>query len=93
LSAASQYERALTSVRVREGMARRKAEGVHLGRRTELPTEVLGRIVASRAERQSLQFIADGLNADGVPTAHGGAKWHPSTVKAVLGSAAALALI
>jgi len=31
--------------------------------------------------------IAEELNRDLVPTAHGGAKWYPSTVRAVLASA------
>lgn len=89
LSAAAEYERALTAARVREGMARRRAEGVHLGRRSELPEDVVRRIVTDRAAGASLRAIADALNAEGVPTAHGGARWHASTVKAVLESAAA----
>ena len=31
-----------------------------------------------------MQAIADLLNAEGVPTAYGGAKWWPSTVGKVL---------
>ena len=31
-----------------------------------------------------LQAIADQLNGEGVPTAHGGARWWPSTVGKVL---------
>lgn len=34
-----------------------------------------------------LTTIANGLNADGVPTGQGGACWYPSTVRAVLGYA------
>jgi len=46
--------------------------------------------VAKRNARErrrggSLREIADGLNGDRVSTAHGGEKWHASTVKAVLG--------
>ena len=33
----------------------------------------------------SLRQIADRLNADGTPTAHGGARWWASTVRSVLG--------
>jgi hypothetical protein len=36
----------------------------------------------------TLAAIADALNADSVPTARGGARWYPSTVKRVLESAA-----
>ena len=35
--------------------------------------------------------LARQLNAEGVPTAHGGTKWYPSTVRAVDMSAAAVA--
>jgi hypothetical protein len=46
------------------------------------------RIVAERDSGWSLRAIADGLNVKGVPTAHGGARWHASTVRAVLASQA-----
>jgi Recombinase len=48
---------------------------------------VVARIVAERQTGASLRVIADGLNADGVATAQGGARWHASTVRAVLSSA------
>lgn len=34
----------------------------------------------------TLAAIAKRLNHDGVATAHGGAQWHASTVRAVLGA-------
>lgn len=46
---------------------------------------VIARIKAEHAARRSLRRIADGLNADAVPTKRGGA-WHASTVRAVLGN-------
>ena len=49
--------------------------------------EVSQRIVSERAAGRTLAAIADGLNAEGVPTARNGARWYPSTVKAVLISA------
>lgn len=46
----------------------------------------LGARIASMRERGlSLQAIADALNADGVPTPRGGARWRPSSVQAALG--------
>jgi hypothetical protein len=45
------------------------------------------RIVAERADGATIRAIAAGLNEDRVPTAHGGARWWPSTVAAVLKSA------
>ena len=49
-----------------------------------MPPEVVGRIIGERASGESLRTIAAGLNGDRVSTAQGGAKWHASTVKAVL---------
>jgi hypothetical protein len=43
------------------------------------------RINLMREQGQSLQAIADALNADGVPTQRGGAQWRPSSVQAALG--------
>jgi DNA invertase Pin-like site-specific DNA recombinase len=46
----------------------------------------LGARIANMRERGlSLQAIADALNADGVPTPRGGARWRPSSVQAALG--------
>ena len=63
------------------------AAGVRLGRPRELPDGVVDRISTTRREGKSLRAIAASLNDDGVPTAHGGAGWHASTVRAVLASA------
>jgi Resolvase, N terminal domain/Recombinase len=44
-----------------------------------------GRIAALRERGLSLQAIADTLNAEGVPTPRGGARWRPSSVQSALG--------
>src|SRR5829696_4485704 len=64
-----------------------------VGRQPMLPDGVVKRIVAEHNVGKSLGQIARDLNADGVPTAHGGAQWWPSTVRVVLrgGVAARLA--
>ena len=49
-----------------------------------MPENVRSRIERERAKGKSLSAIAAGLNAWGVPTAHGGARWHASTVRKVL---------
>ena len=43
-------------------------------------------IETMRKRGVSIRGIADRLNADGVPTAHGGARWHRSIVQKVLGA-------
>lgn len=62
----------------------------HLGRKRkrQLPAETVERIRAERAGGASMAKIATGLNEDDVATSQGGAKWYPSTVKAVLDSMA-----
>jgi peptidoglycan hydrolase-like protein with peptidoglycan-binding domain/DNA invertase Pin-like site-specific DNA recombinase len=54
-----------------------------------LPVEDVGalkqRIVDMRESGMTLQAIADVLNAEGVPTLRGGAKWRPSSVQSAAG--------
>lgn len=92
LAAAAEYERDLIGVRTREGMAQRRAEGVHLGRPRTLSESVVRRIVAERASGRTLRAIAQGLTHDGAPTARGGAAWSISSIQGVLVSSSALRL-
>ncbi|MDG9674966.1 recombinase family protein [Micromonospora sp. DH14] len=86
MASAAQWERRIIGQRTREGLAAKKAAGVRLGRPASLPAEVRSRIITESAAGKSLAGIARELNADGVPTAQGGKKWYPSTVRAVLAS-------
>ena len=79
-------ERRLISQRTREALAVKKTQGVRLGRPSALPRDVVARIVAAKAGGASLRTIAAELAAEAIPTAQGGAKWHASTIKAVLDS-------
>jgi len=92
LAAAAQYERRLIGARTREGMAQRRAEGVHCGRPRTLPLDVVERIVRAREAGQTLRAIAEDLTAAGVPTARGGAAWRSSSVDGVLRSTTAAAV-
>lgn len=67
----AQYERRLIGQRTRDGLAIKRAHGVRLGRRSELPRQVVSRIVQERAEGRSLRAIADELNRTSVPTGQG----------------------
>lgn len=84
LACAAQYERDLISQRTREALAHKKSQGAALGRPRNVDDAVVAHIQQQRAQKKSLRAIAEQLNAEGVPTAQGGSKWHASTVSAVL---------
>ena len=86
LAAVAEMERNIIGERVRDTHAFRRAQGARLGRKVGLPEATRQRIALERASGLSLQAIANGLTADGVPTRKAGAKWHSSTVAAVLDS-------
>ena len=54
------------------------------GRRPSVPASIVERIERERAQGKSLGQIARDLTQAAVPTAHGGRRWWPSTVRAVL---------
>ena len=60
------------------------AHGGQPGRPAVLSAQLVGQIRAKREAGESLAQIARDLNDLGTPTAHGGARWWPSTVRAVL---------
>ena len=88
----SQYERRLISQRTRDALAAKRARGERLGAAPALPMEVTRRIIDERANGLTFQAIADGLMADGIPTARGKTRWFPATIKAVTISHNAAAL-
>ncbi len=91
LASFAQYERRLIGQPTRDALAIKRDQGVRLGRPRTLSEDVRARIVAERAAGRSLRAIAADLDVDGVPTAQGGARWYPSTVRAVLEAEAVLA--
>jgi DNA invertase Pin-like site-specific DNA recombinase len=80
----AQMERRLISERTKAALAAKKAQGVKLGRPPVVSDELRERIRKERARRLTLRAIAENLEADGVATAHGGSRWHASTVRALL---------
>ena len=84
----SQYERRLISQRTRDAVAAKRARGERLGAAPALPVEITRRIIAERREGRTVQAIAEGVMADGIPTARGKNRWFPATIKAVVTSVA-----
>lgn len=80
----AEQERLLISRRTRDALAAKRAQGVRLGRPSQLPEAVILRVLAERAAGVTLQAIADGLASDNVATAQGGSKWFPATVAKVI---------
>lgn len=83
MASAAQWERRIIGQRTREALAAKRAHGVRLGRPVTLAPDVVERIVTARAAGAGWSTIARDLDADAVPTAHGGARWYPSTVRAI----------
>lgn len=82
----SQWERTRISERTRHGLELARMNGRTVGRPAVADNPDLSqRIAAMRAEGMTLQAIADQLNAEGVPTVRGGAKWRHSSVQAAAG--------
>ena len=93
LATFAQFERRLISQRTREALAIRKGQGVRVGRPPVMPGEVVSRMQRERQKGLSYRTIAAGLNADHVPTAHGGREWHAATVRYALVGAPSAATV
>jgi hypothetical protein len=62
----------------------RRTRRAPVGRPPAVPSEVSERIRTEHATGRTLGQIARGLDADRIPTAQGGRRWWPSSVRAVL---------
>jgi DNA invertase Pin-like site-specific DNA recombinase len=91
LAQVAQLERELIGQRTREALQAARERGVVLGRPPSVSDLVRERIIEERKSGRSLRAIADGLNRDAVPTAHGGARWHASTIRSITMTVAASA--
>ena len=87
MSALAEMERGIIAERQKDVHKHRRDNGqvwgVDLGPKKRISEEVLNRIYAERAARQSMNGIARILNAEGIPAAYGG-KWSASSIKYVL---------
>jgi len=88
LAVFAQWERRVIGQRTKDGLAAKKAEGVILGRRRQLPDQDLQTVVATfvRCDR-NYTWTCEHLNRMQIATAQGGKRWYPSTVRAVILSA------
>jgi DNA invertase Pin-like site-specific DNA recombinase len=84
----AQYERRIISERTKAALQAAQARGTHVGRPSAVPPAIERRIVQARRDGQSVYAITQALNTDKVPTAHGGRRWHLSTVARILSRAA-----
>lgn len=86
LMAVAEWERDTIADRTRAGLASLRAQGKPTGRPAVADRpELAERIRAMRAEGLTMQAIADQLNAEGVATSRGAAKWRPSSVQSAVG--------
>jgi DNA invertase Pin-like site-specific DNA recombinase len=90
MASAAQWERRIIGQRTRDALAVKRAQGVRLGRPQMMAVELVARIRAAHGAGDGWSAVARQLNAEGVPTAHGGSRWYPSTVRAVVLSAEAV---
>jgi DNA invertase Pin-like site-specific DNA recombinase len=67
------------SARMRDFHAERRRQG--LRRRDAVPAEIADRILAMREQGLSYERIGQALDAEGIPTAIGGKRWWPMTVR------------
>jgi DNA invertase Pin-like site-specific DNA recombinase len=91
MASAAQWERRIIGQRTRDALAVKRSQGVRLGRPQMVPADLVARIRVAHRAGAGWSALARQLNAEGVPTAHGGTKWFPSTVRAVFLSAEAAA--
>jgi DNA invertase Pin-like site-specific DNA recombinase len=82
----AEWERETIAARTSAGLAAARADGKPIGPPavSDRP-ELVERIQKMRDSGMTLRAIAEALNAEGVPTARGGARWHPSSIQTVLG--------
>jgi DNA invertase Pin-like site-specific DNA recombinase len=84
MMAVAQWERRTIGERTKVVMAEKKRRGEKVGRPSAIPPELVRTIKAKAARGKGASAIARDLNEAGIPTARGGTRWYPSTVRYVL---------
>ena len=80
-AAVAQWERRVIGLRTKEALAVKRSQGVRLGRPPAVPANVLARIRDLRDSDLTYRQVADELAREGVPTPHGGPRWHANSVR------------
>jgi DNA invertase Pin-like site-specific DNA recombinase len=84
LAVFSQWERRMIGLRTKEALAVRRQQGVRLGRPPTVDAATRMRVRRMRSRGCSFATIAEKLNEERVPTAHGGKRWYPATVRSLV---------
>lgn len=88
MSAMAEMERGMISLRQKDVHKDRrdngKVWGVDLGPKSKVEEDTKAKILKLRSSGVSLRNIAEMLNSEAIPTAHGGKKWYASTVSSVI---------
>jgi DNA invertase Pin-like site-specific DNA recombinase len=84
MASAAQWERRIIGQRTRDALAVKRGQGQRLGRPSTIAPSVAARILDAHRSGAGWSAIARELNEDGTPTARGGDRWYPSTVRAIV---------
>jgi len=84
MASVARWERRIIGERTSAALRAAQARGVHVGRPNALSPDAELRLYELRAQGLSHVRVAEALNAERVPTAHGGKAWHSSTVARIL---------
>lgn len=88
LAVFAQFERRLIGQRTREALSVKRRQGIRLGRPPVVSADLVNRVRHERKRGVTYAAIAARLNDQATPTAHGGQKWHVSTIQSLLRRAA-----
>lgn len=87
MASVAEWERRVIGERTKAALAERRRAGVRIGRPRTMAPEAVARILELRTRGLSYARIAERLNTENMPTAHGG-RWHGRTVFNVVASTA-----
>jgi hypothetical protein len=87
IASVAQWERGVISERTRAALAQLRLQGRPTGRPAVVDDQALReRITRMKVDEElTLRQICDRLNAEGVPTMRGAARWQPSAIQSALG--------